>query len=108
MKAAIKEIHHQVGDLVINQEGIAVRGLLVRHLVLPNNLAGTQKIMKFLAKGISKNTFVNIMDQYRPCYKASQYPELNRSVTPEEYHQAIALAQKSGLKRIYSHQAYEL
>lgn len=101
MKKAIKEMHRQVGDLVINKEGIATKGLLVRHLVLPNNLAGTKIIMEFLSKEISPNTFVNIMDQYRPCYKAHQWPELNRPITPEEYQQTIIIAKKSGLKRIY-------
>lgn len=101
MKYAIKEMHRQVGDLVMDSNGIAIRGLLVRHLVLPNNLAGTEKIMKFLAKEISPNTFVNIMDQYRPCYKAVQFPQLNRSITFKEYQEAIAFAQMAGLKRIY-------
>ena len=101
MKEAIKEMHRQVGDLIINDEGIAVRGLLVRHLVLPNNLAGTEKIVKFLAKEISKNTFLNIMDQYWPTWKAFEYPELSRRITNEEFKAAINLAKKAGLKRLY-------
>jgi len=96
MKKALKEMHRQVGDLEI-KNGIAVRGLLIRHLVLPDNLAGTEKIMKFLAEEISKNTFVNIMDQYRPCYKAFSYPELSRGITFKEYQEAINLAKKYGL-----------
>ena len=103
MKAAIKEMHRQVGDLILDDEGIAVRGLLVRHLVLPNNLAGTEKIVKFLAKEISKNTFINVMDQYFPYYKAAQYPELSRRITQKEYQEAITLAKKAGLKRLYLH-----
>ncbi|GAH82640.1 unnamed protein product, partial [marine sediment metagenome] len=78
MKKAMKEMHRQAGDLIINEEGIAVKGLLVRHLVLPNNLTGTKEIIEFFAKEISKNTFLNIMDQYYPHAKASQYPELSR------------------------------
>jgi len=101
MKAAIKEMHRQVGDLIIDNEGIAVRGLLVRHLVLPNNLAGTEKIVNFLAKEISKNTFINIMDQYMPYFRAREFPELNRPITEKEYQEAINLAQKAGLKRLY-------
>jgi len=101
MKAAIKEMHRQVGDLVINEEGIAIRGLIVRHLVLPNKLAGSEKIFEFIAKEISKNTFLNIMDQYWPAYKTYQYPELSRGITKEEFQEAINLAKKFGLKRIY-------
>lgn len=101
MKASIKEMHRQVGDLIIAENGIAMRGLLVRHLVLPNNLAGSEKIFQFLAKEISLNTFVNIMDQYWPCYRAGEFPELSRPITSKEYSQAIELAKKAGLKRIY-------
>jgi putative pyruvate formate lyase activating enzyme len=100
MKFAIKEMHRQVGDLVINKEGIAVRGLIVRHLVLPNNLAGSEKIFEFIANEISKNTFLNIMDQYWPAYKAHQYPELSRRITKEEFEEVINLAKKFGLKRL--------
>lgn len=101
MKKAIKEMHRQVGDLIINEEGIAVKGLLVRHLVLPNNLAGTKEIIEFLAKEISKNTFLNIMDQYYPYVKASQYPELSRRISQKEFKEAIKLAKNAGLKRFY-------
>ena len=70
MKKSIKEMYRQVGDLIIDKRGIATQGLLVRHLVLPNDLAGSEKIFEFLAKEISKNTFLNIMDQYYPCFKS--------------------------------------
>jgi putative pyruvate formate lyase activating enzyme len=101
MKAAIKEMHRQVGDLIVNEEGIAIRGLIIRHLVLPNGLAGSEKIFEFIAKEISKNTFINIMDQYWPAYKAHQYPELSRRITKEEFQEVINLAKKFGLKRLY-------
>jgi putative pyruvate formate lyase activating enzyme len=101
MKAAIKEMHKQVGDLVVNEEGIAVRGVIIRHLVLPNKLAGSEKIFEFISKEISKNTFLNIMDQYWPAYKAHQYPELSKRITKEEFQEAINLAKKFSLKRIY-------
>ena len=101
MKRSIKEMHRQVGDLIVNEEGIAQRGLLVRHLVLPNNIAGSEKIFEFLSREISKNTFLNIMDQYYPCYKAFEYPELSRKITKEEFKEAVNLAKKFGLERIY-------
>jgi len=101
MKKAIKEMHRQVGDLVVNKNGIGQKGLLVRHLVLPNDIAGSQKILEFLAKEISKNTFLNIMDQYWPAYRAYQFPELARKITQKEYQQVIQFAKRLGLKRLY-------
>ena len=101
MKKAIKEMHRQVGDLIIDKNGITVKGLLVRHLVLPNNLDGSEKIFDFLAKEVSENTSTNIMDQYWPYLKAGELPELSRRITDEEYQTAISLAKKTGLKRLY-------
>ena len=98
MKTSIKEMHHQVGDLQI-EDDIAKRGLLVRHLILPSNLAGTDKIVRFLADEISKDTYLNIMAQYRPEYKACSYPELYRRITMEEYSDAVKLAVEAGLIR---------
>jgi putative pyruvate formate lyase activating enzyme len=97
---AIKEMHRQVGDLVTDQRGIAMRGLLVRHLVLPEGTAGTAGVVKFLAEEISKNTYINIMDQYHPCFKAFGHPPLNRRITPQEYADAVQMAIDAGLKRI--------
>jgi putative pyruvate formate lyase activating enzyme len=99
-QAAVKEMHRQVGDLVCNQQGIAERGLLVRHLVLPENLAGTDKVLAFIAQDISANTYLNLMDQYYPCYCAHQYPPLNRRITREEYRQALELAHQNGLTHL--------
>jgi putative pyruvate formate lyase activating enzyme len=87
--AAIKEMHRQVGDLILDERGIAVKGLLVRHLVLPNGLAGTEKVAEFLGS-LSKNMAVNVMDQYYPSYMAWKYPELSRRITQREYHQALS------------------
>lgn len=100
-KEAVKKMHQQVGDLVVNELGIAIRGLLVRHLVLPENLACTERVVKFLAEEISANTFVNIMDQYYPTFKARSCPELNRRITEEEFREALETAERAGLKRIY-------
>jgi len=97
-KEAIKEMHRQTGDLIINKHDLAEKGLLVRHLILPNNIAGTEKVMEFLAL-ISKDTYINIMDQYRPAYKASKYQELNRGITQKEYKKAIEIAKEKGLYR---------
>jgi putative pyruvate formate lyase activating enzyme len=99
-QAAVKEMHRQVGDLQINDRGVATRGLLVRHLVLPNGLAGTAEIVRFLAEEISTNTYLNLMDQYRPAYNASQFDKLKRPIRREEYQEAVQLAHEVGLKRL--------
>jgi len=97
--AAIREMHRQVGDLETDSAGIAVKGLLVRHLVMPGGAAGTRRAMKFLAE-ISPDTYVNIMDQYRPCGLAADYPEIARRITPLEYREAIQSALDAGLTRL--------
>ncbi|HDQ40372.1 MAG TPA: radical SAM protein [Desulfonatronum sp.] len=99
-RQAIKEMHRQVGDLEMDKDGTAVRGLLVRHLVMPDGLAGTRQWMDFLAKEISVNTYVNIMDQYRPCGRIEEYPELQRPITPQEYEAALLTAEAAGLTRL--------
>ncbi len=101
-KRAVKVMHGQVGDLVVDGKGIAVNGLLVRHLVLPGNLADTEKVVEFLAGDISKGTFLNIMAQYYPAHEAFEYPELNRRITGKEYRDAIKIAERYGLSRVYS------
>lgn len=98
--AAVREMHRQVGDLQINENGIATRGLLVRHLVMPKDLAGTRQIMRFLAREISPNTYVNIMDQYRPCGEAFKNPDIARSINREEYAHAIEMAKEEGITRL--------
>jgi len=99
-RAAIKEMHRQVGDLIMADRGIALRGLLVRHLVLPEGLAGTEEIVKFLVEEISPNTYTNIMAQYYPCYQAWKYPPLDRRITNAEYRKAVKAAIEAGLKRL--------
>ena len=98
-QVAVKEMHRQVGDLVLDENGIALRGLLVRHLVLPDELAGTAEIARFLAEEVSRDTYINIMDQYRPCYKAAELPPLDRPITRAEYEQAVQQAREIGLHR---------
>ncbi len=99
---AIREMHRQTGDLALDHRGIAVRGLIVRHLVMPNGLAGTRRVMRFLATEISPDTYVNIMDQYRPCGLAGKYPEINRRISAEEFGNAIKTAHEEGLHRLDS------
>jgi putative pyruvate formate lyase activating enzyme len=98
--SAVKEMHCQVGDLVLDENGIAQRGLLVRHLILPNNIAGTREVLDFIAREISIHTYINIMDQYHPCYRADEYPAVDRPITLEEYQHAMDLARRAGLERL--------
>ncbi len=99
-QAAVREMHRQVGDLKLDENGIAQRGLLVRHLVLPEGIAGTKEIVEFLANEISKDTYLNLMDQYRPAYKAREYPPLDRPLQSPEYAQAVEWALEAGLHRL--------
>ncbi len=98
--AAIEEMYRQVGDLATDRNGIAVRGLLIRHLVLPNNLAGTDKFVQFVANRLSRDTWVNIMAQYHPAHRAHEFPELARPATAAEYAQAVSWARDAGLTRL--------
>jgi putative pyruvate formate lyase activating enzyme len=97
MKAALIEMHRQVGDLKI-KDGLATQGVLVRHLVMPNNIAGSIDVIDFLADEISKNTYVNVMEQYRPTFKAHNYPEINRPITYEEFYEVYQYAKERGLR----------
>ena len=99
-RQAIKKMHQQVGDLIMDERGIARRGLLIRHLILPEDLAGTYQAIKFIAEEISPNTYVNLMDQYRPCFKANDYPPLDRRITHEEFSKAVRIARDLGIKRL--------
>jgi len=99
-RAAVKEMHRQVGDLQIDEQGVAQRGLLVRHLVLPNGLAGTEAAVHFLAQEVSTNTYLNVMAQYHPCYQAFDIPQLARPVSREEFNEAVDLARQQGLHRL--------
>jgi len=97
---AVKEMFRQVGDLVLSPRGIAERGLLIRHLVLPDGLAGSKTILRFIAKEISQNTYLNIMDQYRPAYLAGRHSEINRRINSDEYQAVVSEALMLGLKRL--------
>ncbi len=99
-RQAIKEMHRQVGDLVIDEDGIARRGLLVRHLVMPDGLAGTREVMAFLAQEISPDTYVNVMGHYHPYGRATEHPSLHRFIQDQEYQEARRLAREAGLWRL--------
>ena len=99
-RKAILEMHRQVGDLIIDEEGVAVRGLLVRHLVMPGSLDETREILRFLAWEVSVDTYVNVMDQYRPCGKASEFPPIDRRLGNDEFQMALNLARSAGLHRL--------
>ncbi|MBN2290757.1 MAG: radical SAM protein [Candidatus Glassbacteria bacterium] len=96
-REAIAEMHRQVGVLQCTPDGIAHRGLLIRHLVMPGSLAGTRAWAHWIAASLSPDSYVNIMDQYRPCHRASDHPEINRRPAPEEYRQAVEEARAAGL-----------
>jgi len=98
MKKALKEMHRQVGDLVRDKIGVAHTGLIVRHLVLPEGLSGTKKIMGFIAREISTHTYISLMAQYFPAYQAGQFPPLSRRIDKEEYREAVQTFKKEGLE----------
>jgi putative pyruvate formate lyase activating enzyme len=99
VKKVLKEMHRQVGDLTVNSIGVAERGLLIRHLVMPGGVASSEAVLKFIADEISIHSYINLMDQYRPEYKAHEHPEINRRITPKEYLEAIQLAKRYRLYR---------
>jgi len=97
-KKAVKEMHRQVGELII-EKGIASRGLLIRHLVMPDNIAGSEAIFDFIVRDLSPDTYVNIMAQYYPCHLAFRFPEIARRITRSEYTQVLTLAKEKGVSR---------
>ena len=99
MQAALREMHRQVGDLLLDENDVALRGLLVRHLVMPGCLEDMKEIVRFLASEISPQTFVHIMDQYTPCYRAEEFSDINRPLSVAEFNQAMHLARQAGLHR---------
>jgi putative pyruvate formate lyase activating enzyme len=97
-RKAVKEMYRQVGNLVVDDNGIAKRGLIIRHLVLPNGLSGTDGVMKFLSKEISKDVFISLMAQYFPAYKAMDIKELSRRISAKEYEDARRIMEQNGLE----------
>jgi len=96
-RVALKEMHRQVGVLELDGEGVARRGLLIRHLVLPEDYAGTEDIMRFIAEELSPDTYISLMSQYFPANKSASYPDVDRPVSREEYRRALRAMEKYGL-----------
>jgi len=97
---ALLEMHRQVGTAKPASDGLMYRGLMIRHLVMPNNVSGTKGVLDWIAKNLPKDTFINLMSQYRPMYMADKFPEINRSITGEEYREAAVHAKKLGLTNV--------
>jgi len=105
---SVKEMHRQVGIADIDDNGIIKKGLVIRHLVLPNNIAGTDKIMKFISEEISQDTYISLMSQYVPYYKASEFREISRRLKYREYEDAKQIMQKYGLHNGWIQESYGL
>jgi putative pyruvate formate lyase activating enzyme len=99
VRAVVKEMHRQVGDLVVDGRGIARHGLIVRHLVMPGMTQDSDLILRFIAEELSPQTYVNVMDQYRPCFQAGRSPEIARRTTPAEHRAVVEMARRLGLHR---------
>lgn len=99
-RAAVREMHHQLGDLLIDADGIAMRGLLVHHLVMPSAIAGNDRVLPFLAGEISRDTCLNLTDQYHPCHRAEEYPAIDCRTSAQEYGDALHAAARIGLTRL--------
>jgi putative pyruvate formate lyase activating enzyme len=98
-QAAIREMYRQVGNMVMDDRGIATRGLIIRHLVLPGGISGTEQVMKFLAGEISKDVYISLMSQYFPAFKSVEHSEINRRISEQEYDEAYSLKTTYGLKK---------
>ncbi|ACK42503.1 Radical SAM domain protein [Dictyoglomus turgidum DSM 6724] len=100
-KSALKEMYRQVGNLILNEENIALKGLIIRHLLMPNHISELREWLIFIKKELSTEVFINIMEQYRPLYMAYKYPEINRTINYKEYQEAISIAKNLGFKNLY-------
>ena len=107
-RQALLEMHRQVGDLCVDGTGVAWKGLLVRHLVMPDHLAGTEESFAWIARHLSKNTYINVMDQYRPCGPVHRHPSLSRRITLSEYEEALQIAKRHGLERLDQRRAFRI
>jgi putative pyruvate formate lyase activating enzyme len=99
-RMALLEMHRQVGVAKPGKDGLVHRGLMIRHLVMPNRVSGAREVIGWIAKNLPKDTYLNIMSQYTPTYKASNYPEISRKITREEYAEAVGAAKEAGLTNL--------
>jgi len=99
-KKALFEMKRQVGDIILNEEGVALKGLLIRHLILPNNISSSENVLKFIRDELGENTWISLLSQYHPEYKAYIYPEINRRITFYEYNKVVEMTYKFGLKNV--------
>jgi putative pyruvate formate lyase activating enzyme len=97
---ALLEMHRQVGVAKPGTDGLIRRGLMIRHLVMPNNVSGTKGVVEWIAANLPKDTFVNLMSQYTPYYKAKEYPQIARRITAQEYRDAVKWARAAGLSNL--------
>jgi putative pyruvate formate lyase activating enzyme len=93
-------MNRQVGIAKPASDGIMYRGLMIRHLVMPNDVSGTKEVVDWISENLPKNTYLNIMSQYRPIYKAFDYPEISRQLTSDEYRNAVRWAKEAGLTNL--------
>jgi putative pyruvate formate lyase activating enzyme len=98
VKKAVVEMHRIVGDLAVDESGIAQRGMIIRHLVMPGGLADTEEVARFVAEKLSKDTYFNLMDQYYPSHRANEYPSINRRITRSEWSEAVGAVREAGLR----------
>lgn len=106
-RRAVAQMRHQVGDLVIDENGVVTRGLLVRHLVMPGHPENTAGVLRWIAENLGANTYLSLMDQYRPAYRAAEHEGIDRPITPSEYAQARQMALSLGLQRLDGHQVLD-
>ena len=99
-RKALLEMHRQVGTAKPAENGLMVRGLMIRHLVMPGRVAGTKAVIRWVAESLPKDTYLNLMSQYTPVYRAKEFPEINRRITREEYREVLAWARKAGLTNL--------
>jgi putative pyruvate formate lyase activating enzyme len=99
-QAGLLEMHRQVGVAKVAEDGLIHRGLMIRHLVMPNRVGGTKQVLEWIGENLPKDTYVNVMSQYRPMHKAFDYPEIARRITREEYAEAVRWAEEAGLTNL--------
>ena len=99
-RAALLEMHRQVGVAKAAPDGLIYRGLMIRHLVLPHRISGAEAVMKWISEHLPKDTYVNVMSQYRPAHRAAEYPRLSRRLTRREYEEAVSWATAAGLTQL--------